>query len=196
MAKARQTREKIIQQAAPLFNQRGFAGSSLADLMRLTGLTKGGIYNHFDSKDEIALEAFDYLVGIVRQRYRSVLRQHRGAVQRLEAMLDLYRSFLSDASLQGGCPLLNTAVDSDDAHPVLKRRAQQAMDEWRVFIVKVLEKGVQRQEVRAEIDADAIATLIIATLEGAIMMSKLYNDPIHLYRGVNHLQAVLASYRL
>ena len=77
MAKARQTREKIIQQAAPLFNQRGFAGASLADLMRLTGLTKGGIYNHFDSKDEIALEAFDYLVGIVRQRYRSVLRQHR-----------------------------------------------------------------------------------------------------------------------
>src|SRR5712671_908790 len=60
MTKGEQTRKKIVQAAAPIFNQRGYEGSSLNDLMNATGLQKGGIYRHFSSKEELATEAFDY----------------------------------------------------------------------------------------------------------------------------------------
>ena len=60
MTKGENTRREIVEKAAPLFNQKGFEGTSLSDLMRVTGLQKGGIYRHFSSKEELAGEAFDY----------------------------------------------------------------------------------------------------------------------------------------
>ena len=60
MSKGDQTRERIIAKAAELFNQRGLEGTSMADLMKATGLEKGGIYRHFASKEAVAAEAFDY----------------------------------------------------------------------------------------------------------------------------------------
>jgi AcrR family transcriptional regulator len=56
MSKGEETKAKILHQAAELFNQQGYAGSSISDIMRVTGLQKGGIYNHFSSKDELALK--------------------------------------------------------------------------------------------------------------------------------------------
>ena len=60
MTKGEQTRRKIVEAAAPIFNKHGYDGSSLHDLMEATGLKKGGIYRHFASKEELAAEAFDY----------------------------------------------------------------------------------------------------------------------------------------
>src|SRR6266481_3270397 len=60
MTKGEQTRREIVQKAAPLFNQKGYQGTSLSDLMDATGLQKGGIYRHFSSKEDLAAEAFDY----------------------------------------------------------------------------------------------------------------------------------------
>src|SRR5438105_15679201 len=60
MRKGEQTRQEIIRKAAPIFNQRGYDGAALSDLMKATGLEKGGIYRHFESKQQLAAEAFDY----------------------------------------------------------------------------------------------------------------------------------------
>src|SRR3979411_2837595 len=60
MSKGEQTKQEIVQKAAPLFNQQGYEGTSLSDLMDATGLQKGGIYRHFSSKEDLAAEAFDY----------------------------------------------------------------------------------------------------------------------------------------
>ena len=60
MAKGKTTRERIVTEAANLFNQRGFEGSSMSDVMAVTGLEKGGIYRHLSSKEELAAKAFDY----------------------------------------------------------------------------------------------------------------------------------------
>src|SRR5579862_197704 len=60
LTKGEQTRKKIVAAAAPIFNKRGYEGSSLNDLMEATGLKKGGIYRHFSSKEELAAEALDY----------------------------------------------------------------------------------------------------------------------------------------
>ncbi len=60
MRKGEQTRQEIIPKAAPIFNQKGYDGAALSDLMRAAGLEKGGIYRHFESKQELAEQAFDH----------------------------------------------------------------------------------------------------------------------------------------
>jgi AcrR family transcriptional regulator len=189
MSKAQATKAHIIEQAAALFNQQGYAGASMADVMRVTGLQKGGIYNHFRSKDELALEAFDFAVERIQQRFRGALAGKRHAVDRLVAMLNVYDCFLVDPPVQGGCPLLNTAVESDDTHPALRKKTQLAINAWRSLIERIVEKGIARGELPTTTDGPMVATILIATVEGGIMLSKLYDDPAHLDRALNHLRS-------
>jgi TetR/AcrR family transcriptional regulator, transcriptional repressor for nem operon len=188
MSKAAETKARIIEQAALLFNQQGYAGSSMSDLMRVTQLEKGGIYNHFKSKDEIALAAFDFANQHIQQQFAGALKGKRRAPERLLAMLTVYRNLQSDPILAGGCPLLNTAVESDDAHPQLRQRTQAAMDRWRQMIRRILVYGQQRGEVMANLDIEQSITVLIATIEGAIMLSKLYGEPHYLEAALNYLE--------
>jgi AcrR family transcriptional regulator len=195
MSKGEQTKTRIIQQAAELFNQQGYAGSSISDIMRVTGLHKGGIYNHFQSKDDLALQAFDFAIACVMQYTKTEVRTKHNAIERLEAIIQVFSSFVDNPPIKGGCPLLNTAVESDDAHPALRERAQKAMNSWRNLISQIIHKGITRGEIRSGVDADEIATIIIATLEGAIMMSKLYSDAIYMQRAVNYLKQYIGKYK-
>jgi AcrR family transcriptional regulator len=187
MSKAQQTRENIIKQAAELFNQKGYAGSSIADIMSATGLKKGGIYNHFQNKEEIAIAAFDYACSCYSKRNWNAVRTTTNAIERLKALISLNLDYLDNAPLAGGCMILNTAVESDDTHPVLRDRVRSAMNDWRSLICRIIEKGIKKGEVNATVEPDETATIIISTVEGAIMMSKLYSDSIHLKRAVKHL---------
>ncbi len=193
MSKAQNTKANIIRQAAELFNQKGYAGSSITDIMRATGLKKGGIYNHFTSKEELALQAFDYAFSLVRQILWERIKQEQNAISRLKAMSSVYLDYIDHPPIHGGCPILNTAIESDDTHPKLRDRAREAMDSWRKMIIKIVEKGIQKGEMRSDIEPELIATILISTIEGAIMMSKLYQDPYHLQRAVDYLHNYLDS---
>jgi len=193
MSKAQETKTRIIEQAATLFNQQGYSGTSVSDLMRATGLQKGGIYNHFVSKDELALEAFDFAVNCVQQKFMGALKGKRQAGDRLLAILSVYENILDNPPIQGGCPILNTAVESDDFHPALRERSQLAMDAWRDLIRKIVDKGIMRGEFQATVNADTVATILIATIEGAVMLSKLYGDVSYMERGLKHLKLYIQS---
>jgi len=193
MSKGEQTHQMILERAAQVFSRQGYFGSSLSDLMRETGLEKGGIYNHCRSKDDLALEAFDYSIALVWQRVEQELPGKTNGVDRLIAMLTAYRSLLEDPLLAGGCPLLNTAVESDDAHPALRERAQQAMNRWRKWIQRNVERGIASHEIRPEVDGDLLATILITTVEGAVMMSKLYGNPLYLKRAIDYLIGYLQA---
>lgn len=191
--KGERTRRAIVERAAGVFNTKGYSGSSMNDLVRETGLRKGGIYNHFVSKEELALEAFDYAVGIMRERFRAALESREGTLERLFAVVDVLGALVSDPPVPGGCPILNTAVESDGAHPELKERAKEAMTVWHRLIQSTVEKGVQDGELRASVDPQAAASVITATLEGAVMLSRLYDDPVHMRRAMDHLKEHLTS---
>jgi AcrR family transcriptional regulator len=193
MGKGEETRERILARSAQLFNRQGYAGASLADIMRETGLEKGGIYNHFSSKEQLALESFDYAYELVRQRVRQALAGKFNAIERLLAIVSVFESEFDDPPVAGGCPILNTAIEADDANEVLRDRARVAMDDWRATIHRIIYKGLERGEVRPGVDADEVASLLIATLEGALMLSNLYKDSIHMQRAAAHMTRYVKS---
>jgi len=128
MTKGEQTRRKIVEAAAPIFNKRGYEGSSLNDLMEATGLKKGGIYRHFSSKEELAAEAFDYTWEAAwNARLLDVDEKTNG----IEKLKQLIANFVDHRSpIAGGCPILNTAIDADDGNPVLRAHVAIALRSW------------------------------------------------------------------
>lgn len=187
MRKGDETREKILMRAARLFNEKGYFGASLADLMEATGLKKGGLYNHFESKEKLALEAFDYAIDVYGLRFEEALAGKTHAADRLLAIVDVIRRSATDPPIPGGCALMNAAVESDDAFPALRERARKAMDSWRRLVRRTVEAGLESGEIRRGVDADQTASLLIGTLEGGVMLSKLYKDPIHVFRAADHV---------
>ena len=193
MSKAQQTKIHIVQQAAALFNQKGYAGSSLADIMQATGLKKGGIYNHFKSKNELALAAFDYAVSLVSQNIWSSVKTKHNAIERLQALVSSYLIYVESPPLAGGCPILNTAIEADDTNSPLRDRAIAAINSWRSLIVRIIQKGIKKGEIPATVEPDTVATIIICNIEGAIMMSQLEKNPVHLQRAIAHLQSYIQA---
>src|SRR6185436_20333178 len=93
VTKGEQTRQRIIARAAPVFNVHGFAGTSMGQLSEAIGLEKGGIYNHFPSKEALALHAFDYAVGLTAARFAEALAGKQGAVERLLAIVGVQEHY-------------------------------------------------------------------------------------------------------
>ena len=194
MKKGSQTKQSILEQAVQIFSVRGFEGMSMDELVRATGLTKGGIYNHFDSKDDLALQTFDYSIQVMRERFRKQLGGKRTTRTRLLAVIELFHSLLDDPLFEGGCVLLTTAVEADDTHPALRERARRALDDWRATIIHTITRGMELGDVRPDTDVESVASVVVAALEGAIMMSKTYGDIVHMERTVRHLSTYIETF--
>ena len=173
MSKAERTKAFIIEKTAPVFNTKGYAGTSIADLSEATGLTKGSIYGNFSNKDEVALAAFDYNYQ-KRQRYiKSEMSKHANVLDQLMVYASVYDSFEKSPFPIGGCPILNTAIESDDTHPELRKKAAAAITSWRNGLAQLIEKGIRTKEIRANVDPVQTAVGIISLIEGGIMIAKL-----------------------
>ena len=187
MTKGELTKQKIIQKTMPLFSKQGFAGTSLSDILSATGLQKGGIYGHFSGKDELALAVFDYAFTQAKKYFFDTLKGKSKSRARLVAIAEAFVKMVCDQTFSGGCHILNTAIDSDDTHPALLEKVKAGLEEWRKLIRDEAEMGVAKGELKPNLDTDALATLFISTLEGSVMLSKVYKSKFYLERAVKHL---------
>lgn len=176
LAEAERTRQMIIEEAATLFNQKGYAGTSMADITLATGMSKGGIYSHFKSKEVIALAAFEFAVQKVTQRVRERTQAVRHPLEKLRAVVTFYRENIFTPPVEGGCPIQNTSVEADDCNPALRVRVLEAMDFWKQGIVYVLNKGIEKGLICNTSDVEAFAIQFIGTLEGAILLARVYRN--------------------
>jgi TetR/AcrR family transcriptional regulator, transcriptional repressor for nem operon len=191
MKKGERTRERIIRQAAPLFNQRGYEGSSMNEIMAATNLEKGGIYRHFSSKQQLAAEAFDYA-------WAEALKTRRHDLDSVENSVDKLKQFIANfverrGIVPGGCPLLNTAMDSDDGNVVLRTRARKALEGWQNFLGSIIAQGIRKGEIRTDAAKTQLANVIISSLEGAVMIGRLEQSLEPLRQAQAHLDAYLES---
>ena len=192
MRKGEQTRLEIIRKAAPIFNQKGYDGAALSDLMRATGLEKGGIYRHFDSKQELAAEAFDHAWKLAMDARFEGTDEIPNTVDRLKQIVRNFRDRRVGV-VPGGCPLLNTAIDSDDGNPQLRAKARQALSSWLHRLEAIVEEGKRRGEVRSAVDSAELAMLIVSTLEGSIMIRRLQKKDGPLDLACHHLKEHLET---
>jgi len=171
LSKAERTRQYIIEATAPVFNKKGYAGTSLSDLTEATGLTKGSIYGNFENKEEVALAVFDFNTC----RVSDMVEQQMKAADTYYEKLMVYSRVYNDDRLaaHGGCAILNTAVEADDTNEALKIKAAQAILRWKKNIVTLINGGIADEEFKADINPEENALAIIALIEGGVMISKV-----------------------
>ncbi|MBS1780844.1 MAG: TetR/AcrR family transcriptional regulator [Bacteroidetes bacterium] len=172
MKKSERTKQFIVEQVAPIFNIKGYAGTSLSDMTSATGLTKGSIYGNFSGKDDVALAAFDYNLAKLQHIISGEMSKQTDTRDKLLVYVTAYENYLRLPFPQGGCPILNTAIEADDTHPKLKQRAAKAIESWKAKIVDLVEAGIEEGAFKKTTDAEATALSIIALIEGSIMITK------------------------
>lgn len=187
------TRQRILDTVGPLFNERGYQATTLAEVMAATGLEKGGIYNHFASKDDLALAAYDRNADLQGDLIADRVRAADGAVEKLLAVIGAFRDFAHDPPFPGGCPTLNTAVEASGVDPRLHARARQRMTMLLDLIARLTRRGVERGELRADVDPDAVASLLAAAVEGGLLLHQLHDDVAHVDRVTDHLERHVRS---
>lgn len=180
LSKADRTRQFIVETTAGIFNKKGYAGTSLSDLTQATGLTKGSIYGNFKNKEEVAVAAFEYNTSKVRKQIIQLIQKAPTYHEKLMVYAKVYHSFPTVNFPEGGCPILNTAVDADDTNPVLKEKAAMVILRWKKGIEELIQAGIAAGEFRKDIDTTQTALSIIALIEGGIMIAKVTNTPANL----------------
>ncbi len=176
MKKGKNTKEFIVTTSAELLNTRGYFGTSMSHIMEATGLQKGGIYNHFKNKDEIVFAAFDYAYTQVLNRFKNRLSTCTSNVEKLNGIIEVFESLLTQPIMKGGCPIFNVATDATDIHPELQKKAKAAVNTLLKYVEIKVEEGKIDNEFNMGIDASQYALLLVSTMEGAILVSRVNND--------------------
>ena len=171
MGKGERTRQHVIETAARVLNRHGYAGSGMSELMHETGLAKGGIYRHFESKESLAVEAFQYAFAEVLKLRFGNLDDVPNAVDKLVRYVDGFADV--ESPIPGGCPILNTGIENDDGNPALLKCAQDAFDTVVRRLTKIVREGQERKEIRPEIVPGELALFIYSSLEGGIFATRL-----------------------
>lgn len=191
--KSENTKQLIIERISTVFNEKGYAGTSINDVMSVTGLSKGCIYGNFENKDEIALNVFDYNFGKVTQHMKERILASEDSIERLLVYPHTYKNYFRYPYLQAGCPILNTATEADDTHPLLKERAQKALDLWKTSIENQIKRGIGRNEIKADTDPSEIAVVMISIIEGAFMQAKVNNHITELNIAMSFLEKLIRN---
>lgn len=173
MTKAEQTRQYIIERTAPLFNKKGFDGTTLSDLTEATGLTKGALYGNFRDKEEISQAAFRYTIAKMREQVRQELGAARSFKGQLISLLQFFADYVFNPPVPGGCPLLNTAIEADDNRTSMRSVVTKELMQTVDFIADLISKGIAAGEFRKGIKPKELAYTFFCSIEGAIMFSRV-----------------------
>ena len=169
------TKREIIEKSAPVFNVHGYAGTKMQMLVDATGYQMGGIYRHFETKMDLAKAVFQYNYEIqIKSNFE--LKETLNPEEKIFAILRNYKRMALKPVVPGGCRLLNTAVEVDDTDEEFRQLTQSSVKEVLAMLENVFEEGVVSGSFNPKIDPRKEAQYLFASIEGAIMLSRITRD--------------------
>jgi TetR/AcrR family transcriptional regulator, transcriptional repressor for nem operon len=174
------TRQAIIEATAEIFNKKGYAGTSLSDLTEATQLTKGSIYGNFENKEDVALAAFEYNVGLIRAIVLERVEKANSFKDKLAVYTTIFTSKENVVFPKGGCPMLNMGTEADDTFEVMRQRVADSLMRWKNSIQSIIELGIEAKEFKADTNAEQIALTMVAITEGAMLLGRVTKNDFNL----------------
>jgi TetR/AcrR family transcriptional repressor of nem operon len=171
MDKAKQTRQFIIEQAAPVFNTKGIAATAMSDVMAVTKLSKGSLYVHFKDKEELSHAVVDYNIQLLRKQVLAAVTAQKDARSALYAFLDIFADPLHPP-VQGGCPLLNFCMEADDNYPEIRQKVNQELVAAQHIISGIIKQGITEGIFVRNWNAGQFATKMFAMIEGGVLLCR------------------------
>jgi TetR/AcrR family transcriptional repressor of nem operon len=175
MTKAEKTRQFIIEQAAPLFNTKGIAGTAISDIMAATKMAKGGIYGNFESKEELTYAIVDYNLKQLAASVVAAVAKGNTAREKLLAYVDFFKNPVQYPIL-GGCPVLNFGVEADDTNPVIRQKVKGLIEAGQSLAEGIIRKGIEAGEFKETFDARSFSIFLFTALEGGILIGRVMHS--------------------
>ena len=194
MSKGDDTRQRIIEKAAALYNIKGIAGTSVNDVMQATLLAKGGIYRRFESKEELTLAVFQYLATRLSNAISNAIKTQVTATGRLHALLDFYTDRLT-LSQTGGCPLMNFGVEADDTDTSLSEQVGKGISAIQQQISRIVQEGIKTGEFKSSVNPDLFGIKTFNLLEGTILACRVMKNKAQMRSVTRLLKEEIASFR-
>ena len=190
-SRSEKTRQFIIESAAPIFNKKGYAGTSMADLTTATGLTKGSIYGNFKDKDDVAVHAFQHNIDLIFDFFSKELKAAGSTMDKLLAYPRGFRKIYPMILSYGGCPILNTGVEADDTHAVLRKMAVSVLAKWKKSIVALITKGIDEGDIDPPIHAPSVAEILISLMEGGSVLAKVTGEASYMRNAIDTAETMI-----
>ncbi|TYA78560.1 TetR/AcrR family transcriptional regulator [Seonamhaeicola marinus] len=178
--KAALTTQYIIETVAPIFNKNGYAATSLSDITKATGLTKGAIYGNFKNKEELAYAAFKYMVNSLMKPLSDHLKLSDSPIQKLFLITDFYGNYYKFSKPLGGCPMLNIGVDANNTNTFLLKKVRDLVQRIQDQLCTIIEDGIEIGEISSEVNAMQYAKRIDTMIQGAVFMTYTMDDEFYM----------------
>ena len=188
-----QTKKDIIEKSSILFNKKGYLSTSIQDIERATGLSKGSIYGNFTNKEEVALEVFRYNFRYLFTGIGQLVAKASTAKGKLMAYVYFYRQNYHLIDERGGCPLLNVSVDVDDTNPALKEKAVKYIKTWEKSVTSIIAQGQLAGEWNHRVDAQAFFSRLAGLIQGGVFLAKTTEMNDYLFHNLNLLEEHIES---
>jgi TetR/AcrR family transcriptional repressor of nem operon len=171
----RSTREAILEAASRLIHVHGYNHTSLDDVLRESNVGKGNFYYHFKSKEELGYAILDQIIGSFLERtLEPCFSDPQGrALTQIRCFLDRVLEMQRERNCVGGCPLGNLALELSDVHEGFRGRLTSVFAAWRERLTLALRTAQGQGAVGSECRPEAVADFLVASLEGAILLTKL-----------------------
>ena len=191
---AERTRERLVQAAAREIYRAGFQSASLETILAATGVTKGALYYHFDSKEALGYAVVDEVIGPdVRLAWVRPLLTDKDPI---DALIGAVRNIpVQPVIVRGGCALNNLAQEMSPLHAGFRKRLETAFNAWREAVASILRRGQAEGSVRRDVKPDDAAGLLIAMVEGYGSLAKNAQDPKVMKAGIRNIVGWLESLR-
>ena len=170
-SKAEKTSHYILEKVAPVFNKNGYMGTSLSELVAVTGLTKGAIYGNFANKEELSILAFKHNVKTLVAPLAAEMNKYENAIDKLFALTNFYRNYYNTAKGIGGCPILNVGIDANNINPALFQVVKNTSRKLEEGLRQVIETGIQKKQINNKVDSVAYSRILFAMIEGCFFMA-------------------------
>lgn len=168
---------QILQAALACFARKGYHQTTMDDIVKESGLSKGGIYWHFDSKRDLLMSLFTELVGDPEEIFASFSKASTGARQKLEAVAKHFESFTEDSSFSQWMPLLMEIWVQEERNLEVQEIAVQIWSQYREPLAQIIRDGMASGEFRP-VDADVLANILIGVYDGLMLQWMIDPDQV------------------
>ena len=196
-SRASTTREQVLEHATALIRERGFRATSIGDLLERAGIQKGSFYYYFPSKEDLGHAVLDRFVEDLERRLLDFLAAPTGPepLERIGAVLDGFVAQTEASGGKGGCPFGSLAMELSDVHDGFRVRLSDALRRLEAAFADLIARAREAGSLRRDADPKALASFIMAGLEGGMLLAKTHRDVACLRTPLRFVEAQLASYR-
>ena len=174
------TRQRLLEVGAKAFLYQGYHGTGLKAILDEAGVPKGSFYNYFDSKEDFASATIQHYASCMGGRLERALRGHTSPIAGLRAFFQAEADAFEKVGFIGGCLIANLGAELDDS-PICRETLQSSMNEYLQVLTEVVASAQVAREIRNDIEASELASLLSDAWEGAVIRMKVQKSlaPLH-----------------